>query len=58
MGFVPPKKISLGGPAPGLLQLHVHNVIPCLHPLPTEPSPEGHREALRLFRNAWHSKIW
>jgi len=25
----------------GFLQLHVHSVIPCLRPIPTEPSPEG-----------------
>jgi len=25
----------------GFLQLHVHSVIPCLRPLPMEPSPES-----------------
>jgi len=32
----------------GFFRLHVHNVIPCLRPLPTEPSPED--LDLRLWR--------
>jgi len=36
-----------------LFQLHVHNAIPCLCTLPTEPSPEGLQFGDFTFVQGW-----